>query len=114
MSDLILNAESLASKWGFNDGDIVDDWWWNNQGEVLEADTHEALHLLIVEHLIPAIERAGHAVELERIDTIHNPVRAHTIDGNRVDHYGDHGPAFPTSITVTITPEQVTNAIEAA
>lgn len=60
---VVLFAESLLSKWGFEDGDVLAD------------DTgvrHELLVQVIKDHLLPLL----HGVEVFEICTCHNPVRA--------------------------------------
>jgi hypothetical protein len=87
---LYLSVDSLCSKWGFHNGDEPDyllDYWqeqglgWGDFGE----GWHGALRKLVRSHLVPAMEAAGHTVEVYDIETIHNPIRAATIDGNSVD-----------------------------
>lgn len=102
----LLDAESLCSKWGFGDGDALDDWWWDTYDEAPTIDTHELLHALVLAFLMPAIREAGHEVVLERIETNHNPVRAFTIDGVEIDHYSDHD-HFDPDILVEVAREQI-------
>lgn len=82
MQPIYLNSSCLFSKWGFADGDILDDWmyekfqfqapdsgpWDDNLG--LE---HCILHRLIMDHLIPLCP-SGFSVHT--IGSCHNPVRA--------------------------------------
>lgn len=113
MTDLIpeghfyLDANSLLSKWGFGDGDALDDWWWDQFDMAPDVDTHELLYSLIVAHLVPALRDRGYEVELERIDTIHNPVRARTLNGIEVDHYSLGDSRIDPPVWVTVSPEQV-------
>lgn len=75
----------LGSKWGFEDGDQLLDWWWDKVDEGLLPDEPggRALLLEVLERLvIPAIEND---VATYRIATIHNPVRASKVDGVEVD-----------------------------
>ena len=60
---VVLFAESLLSKWGFEDGDMLAD------------DTgvrHELLVQMVKHHLLPLLQ----GVEVFEIRTCHNPVRA--------------------------------------
>lgn len=82
MQPIILNSSCLFSKWGFADGDILDDYmyeqfkfeppkggpWDDNLG--LE---HCILHRLITDHLLPILPPG---FELYMLCSIHNPVRA--------------------------------------
>lgn len=102
----LLDAESLMSKWGFGDGDALDEWWWDRFAADAEFDTDELLYALVLAYLVPAMRERGHVVELVRIETIHNPVRAGMLDGVEVDHYAD-GDHFDPPIYVVITVEQV-------
>lgn len=103
----LLDAESLCSKWGFGDGDALDDWWWDTYDEDPAVDTHELLHALVIAYLIPAIREAGHDVVLERVETIHNPVRAYTLDGVEVDQYDSSRDHFNPEILVYVTRGQI-------
>lgn len=106
---LYLHASSLFSKWGFGDGDALWDWYWDATGGDVPADMDDddTLELLVRAALIPAIEAAGHTIELERIGTIHNPLRARTLDGQPVPDaviYGDTPhPAWADDIYVAVT-----------
>ena len=64
MKTVTLNASSLLSKWGFLDGDLLDD--------VHECDSHEALVSLVKTHLLPLLP----GVEVDVFHTHHNPIRA--------------------------------------
>lgn len=101
---LTLHAESLCSKWGFNDCDIpqsIEDYWDEIGLRVFSIDWHGALTTLVREHLVPAMEAAGYAVELTEISTIHNPIRARTINGVEVDPYNvGAGEDIDVSVTV--------------
>jgi hypothetical protein len=102
----LLDAESLMSKWGFGDGDAFFDWWWDRFDESPPFDDDDVLHALVLAYLVPALHKAGHVVEIERIGTIHNPVRAARLDGVEVDHYSTHDHLDPP-VWVTVSPEQV-------
>lgn len=105
-----MDAESLLSKWGFGDGDALDDWWWDNYDDAPTVDTDELLYALAAAHLVPAMREAGYEVELERIGTTHNPVRARTLNGVEVDHYSlDY--RFEPPVWVAVSPEQIQDLI---
>lgn len=71
MSNIILHASDLYSKWGFQDGDLLMDTQFDEQLE--KMDDHKALESLIREFLLPALPDP---VEIEFYESIHNPVRA--------------------------------------
>ena len=98
-----MDADSLLSKWGFGDGDSLDDWWWDTYDSPPDVNTDELLYSLVAAFLVPALRDAGYEVELERIGTIHNPVRARTLNGAHVDHYptGDDGIVPPVVVSVS-------------
>lgn len=103
---LTLRAGCLCSKWGFNDGDMsyaLVDYWAEIGVDYDAIEWHPALRKLVRDYLVPAMEAAGHVVEVYDIETIHNPVRARRIDGHEVDDYGfDPAPVElrPESVTV--------------
>lgn len=75
-----LVSDGLLSKWGFNDGDCPDDVCdyiteagWNF------IEWHPVLTKLVEDYLVPALDQR---VELARISTAHNPVRASSVDGH--------------------------------
>jgi hypothetical protein len=107
-----LDAESLLSKWGFGDGDALSDWWWDNYGAELPFNDHDMLHALVLAYLVPAIHDAAREVEIIRIDTIHNPVRADTLDGVQVDHYSQRGWRIDPPIEVAVTRAQIEDLVE--
>jgi hypothetical protein len=113
---LYLDATSLLSKWGFGDGDCLNDWWWDTYDEPFpeDIDFHDVLVHLVKRHLLPRIAEAGYVIDVMTIDTIHNPIRAETVNGRRIDHHSDHDDAEEalTGIYVNITAEQVNEAIE--
>jgi hypothetical protein len=77
---VILLSEGLLSKWGFGDGDILDDFvdWTEDNGYPRPADEHALLRTLVRTHLLPALHQRVEAIDIE---TIHNPIRAEYVDG---------------------------------
>ncbi len=76
MDHLHLNAESLASKWGFNDGDCPD---WildacDERGLTYPGDWHNTLRGLVRDFLLPAFAD-GDRPEVYDVETTHNPIR---------------------------------------
>ena len=73
MKTLNLHAQSLASKFGFMDGDIVSLFCEENniESEIKDKDSHEVLIKLVRKHLLPLVSH----VEVFEISTMHNPIR---------------------------------------
>ena len=102
---LWLWSGDLLSKYGFNDGDEPDTWldWCDEQGIDYNApnwDWHGTLRRLVREHLLPKLDQH---VEVYDIDTIHNPIRARTVDRAEIDDRADHpdGTLTPESVEVS-------------
>lgn len=66
-----LRAASLASKFGFGDGDILDYFCEDNNISLDERDPHQILIKLVRLYLLPLIPH----VQVYEIGTIHNPIR---------------------------------------
>ena len=93
MKSVLLHSSSLFSKFGFCDGDILDDWRYEVGDDMIRglkakqgsrADflgfEHALLSRLVRKHLLPALPRT---VEIYDICSIHNPIRAE--DGEAED-----------------------------
>lgn len=108
-----MTAESLCSKWGFSDGDSLEDWWFDNCDENYRPTHffHDLLFYLVKKYLIPEIEKANHVVVLTRIHTIHNPVRIDVLNGSPVDHTDWKKKYFDPDITVSISKRQIERAV---
>lgn len=109
---LILFSDGLLSKWGFNDGDLPEEfyeWWhetrcppscfWECYAKVPDKPV---IQVLVRRFLLPALDQR---VEVYDIGTIHNPIRASSVDGLEVPDeviYGStRGPALtPASVEV--------------
>jgi len=112
---LTLSVNSLCSKWGFNDGDepehLLDYWDDTGVDHYNKVAWHSALRKLVRSHLVPAIEAAGHTVEVYDVDTIHNPIRASAIDGVEVDDFNNCAAPVPMRIDhVTVPYEAIVEA----
>jgi hypothetical protein len=95
-----LYSSGLLSKWGFSDGDAPDEWLdYCDEHAVGYPPWHAILTALVRRYLLPVLDQK---VAVTEIGTIHNPIRAETVDGADVTAgwYGE--PA------VTLTPECVT------
>lgn len=73
MKTLHLHAQSLASKFGFMDGDIVSLFCEENniESELKDKDSHDVLIKLVRKHLLPLVSH----VKVFEILTMHNPIR---------------------------------------
>lgn len=76
---VVLNSASLLSKFGFMDGDQFD---WTYEHGV--KDKHKLLIAMVREFILPKLEQK---VEVYEIGTIHNPIRAKSVDGVSFDGY---------------------------
>lgn len=80
---LRLPSACLLSKHGFNDGDVPDALLdvLDERGLPYPDGWHEALRVLVREHLLPVLDQR---VEVVDVETNHNPIRAWTVDGVEV------------------------------
>lgn len=93
---ITLYARDLYSKWGFHDGDILQDAV-HNLG--LQGVRHkDVLCRLVEDKLLPALP---YPVKLERIDTCHNPIR---VDDR---HQYDSSLAFNAGIGIDVTYDDI-------
>jgi hypothetical protein len=90
---LRLFSSCLLSKWGFNDGDAPDDWldYCDEQGidpGSLQSWRRYVLPALVRRFLVPVLDQH---VELVKIGTNHNPIRAESVDGRDIsDLWQEH------------------------
>lgn len=92
MSDFVLHAECLASKWGFGDGDALNDYMYDLRDEGLISQVpnrDDFLYAVVCKYLLPELHKRGVVVDLVNIGSIHNPVRAERVNGAEVDWYGN-------------------------
>lgn len=74
-----LFSADLLSKWGFNDGDDPEVWLDYCEANGIDYNTVDfPLVELVRRYLLPALDQDVTVVEIE---TIHNPIRAETVDG---------------------------------
>jgi hypothetical protein len=107
VKELVLAADDLLSKWGFNDGDepeaLLDLMDERGMPYPTIDQWTATLRRLVREHLLPALDQQ---VEVVDIETSHNPVRARTVDGVDIEDRRRTGPA------IRLTPEAVSVRIE--
>lgn len=97
---LRIYSSGLLSKWGFNDGDMPEEVCEYCEALAIDyglIDWHATLVRLVCADLLPALKEN---VEIYEIETIHNPIRAHTVNGERVDVLND-------GVLPSLTPEYV-------
>ncbi|MFI0900581.1 hypothetical protein [Streptomyces sp. NPDC020983] len=73
---ITLFSSSLLSKWGFNDGNDPDEWWDYCETNGLDLDF--PLEEVVRRYLVPRLEQD---ITVVHIETIHNPIRAETVNG---------------------------------
>lgn len=94
---MIFYTNDLLSKWGFSDGDILDDFLWNNnislpsyEGEDYSR-SHQALIHVVKTLIIPELDQR---VAVTVIGCIHNPIRAVAVNDRDVTGLWTRGCAF--------------------
>lgn len=101
-----LCAADLWSKFGFWDGDVFTCCDWADEQNYMEWSVvhnsdYDPLVAVVRKYLLPAIEQAGHVIEVEEIGSIHNPIRVKDASGY------DEAPDWAHGVEVTVTLEQV-------
>jgi hypothetical protein len=114
---LVLISSGLLSKWGFCDGDVLDDDLYEELEEIgfWEADLrsvrdpavafslgHRALIRLVREYLVPRLDQD---VEVVEIGSSCNPIRASKVDGVDVEGcwYGNQPDPHLTPESVVVS-----------
>jgi hypothetical protein len=100
-----LRAECLASKWGFGDGDGLQDYCYDLKDDGLIPDTPDRdgfLYAVVVKFLVPELERRGIKADIVKIGSCHNPVRADMVNGQEVDHFNGPCPECLRDIEVLV------------
>lgn len=111
---ITLDAEDLLSKWGFGDGDVIHDIWWDWFGEdINHSQRDDILYAIIMEYLVPAMSKAGLEVEIFKIDTNHNPVRASHVNGVEIESHTDDRYDFDPPVTVEVSAHQIYELVNA-
>ena len=104
---LILHASGLLSKWGFGDGDVLAQWWWDVYDEEPPKNDHDLLYALVTQYLLPVLRKEGNDVLVYRIHTNHNPVRAEYINGRHLADLSIVDDDLLGDTQVVLTKEQV-------
>ncbi len=103
---MVFNTSSLLSKWGFDDGDMLDEFCEQHYYEAFDKSLqfdHELLCAVVKKHVIPKLDQK---VEVITLRTIHNPIRVASVDGENVNVYED-GDIKLTPSTIEVTDEQL-------
>lgn len=108
---IILDVESLFSKWGFRDGDLLKEWWWDAMGEEPPFEHHDILYALVVAYLVPAVTQAGIQVDVYRIYTNHNPARTESVNGVEINRSYKTDDISVPSVEVKVTKEQILDLV---
>ena len=93
MNSMRFYTRDLLSKWGFGDGDMLDDLLLNND----ITPNPKILIRVVREEVLPKIDQH---MDLYQFSTSHNPIRAEKVNGVEVDHYNP-------SLSMKLTPEYV-------
>lgn len=114
---MIFHTNDLLSKWGFDDGDILNDFAFNNNLEFTNdpaeshSGSHEALIKIVREHILPRLDQK---VVVQTISCIHNPIRALTVNGcdTSAFWYESFSPPFITPATIDIPNETILEIVK--
>lgn len=104
---LRLHSSDLLSKWGFGDGDVLAQWWWDVYDEEPPKNDHDLLYVLVTQYLLPLLRKEGYDVQVYRILTTHNPVRAEYINGKSLSDLSIIDGDLLGDSVVELTKEQV-------
>ena len=77
-------TKTLLSKWGLEDGDVLDPILRRLGFDLDVVNTNDILVELVTNHVLPVIENT---IEFEVVATHHNPVRITRVDGVPVDNF---------------------------
>lgn len=97
---ITLYARELCSKWGFQDGDILNDFVFDMNLDVYGGDL---LCECVEKYLVPLLP---HGIKTKRVGSIHNPIR---LDDNEFKGMYDPFAELPcwADVYVTLTDEQI-------
>jgi hypothetical protein len=97
-------TRELLSKWGLEDGDILQSLLVQHGFDLGTLNDHDVLRSIIKELVIPAIVNC---VEIQELSTLHNPVRITAVDGAPVDNSRASHPEIDLQPTVIDVPDEV-------
>lgn len=105
---MILYSRDLLSKWGFNDSATPGEWRdYLNPPDAPRLDvTPFPLIQVVRRYMLPVLDQE---VEVEEIETSHNPIRARSVDGLNVEHLwsGEHSLTDGQDSRGILTPKSV-------
>ena len=100
MSDteaITLYPDGLVSKYGFEDGDVMFFFMQDHGLDLGKLDHHDLLIAVVERLLVPRLDQK---VETYTLVSLHNPIRALTVDGEPADS-GSH--FSPESVEIPVT-----------
>ncbi len=74
--------EGLLHKFGFGDGDMLVDFILDNE---LDVDFHDLLIAAVEKLVLPRLDQKVETYTIQA--TLHNPIRAQTIEGEEADRF---------------------------
>lgn len=77
MNTITLRAADLSSKYGFGDGDVLENVWDELEAEGCSPHQEGLLEAVVERHLQPLMPPT---VRLKRVSSNHNPIRIHHDD----------------------------------
>jgi hypothetical protein len=106
-----LSSHDLVSKWGFHDGDMPDDVYDELERRGIafaSVDWHATLEVLVYRYLVP---RFDCTVEVTRLHTHHNPMRATAIAGQDVRWAWAQHDADVPDVDLDVSLDQIIDAL---
>lgn len=84
---MIFHTISLLSKWGFNDGDILDGHPDERIRSLSYDEQHDLLFEVVQRYILPHLRaNSGKPIRIVQLSTTHNPVRVSMI-GEETTHH---------------------------
>ena len=83
------HTADLLSKWGFDDGDLIDNFLESHNFPIDIIDTSPLWERIFTQLVLPEIEND---LTFEWTPSMHNGARAKTVDGNVIDHTAEKHP----------------------
>lgn len=110
MNVIHLNASDLFSKFGFNDGELIGDWLFDNYEQISDVDDRAVLVYLVRRYLLPKL--ADHTFTVDELVTNHNPIRVGEWEGAVWDDRSGAVPEVVADVSVTFPGSYVFEAID--
>jgi hypothetical protein len=97
-------TRDLLSKWGLEDGDILQPLLVRHGFDLGELNDHDILRAVIRDFVIPAIVNR---VEVREMSTMHNPIRITAVDGKPIDNMRANHPEIDLRPEAIDIPDEV-------